>query len=218
MDINIKISGIYKITSPTGRIYIGSSKDVYYRRHQYEIKHCKEQPRLYRSLLKYGFENHIFEILEECSIENLYPLERAWGDFYNVLSRNIGLNCSLPGYGELKVIFSNESILKMSNSSKNISDQTRLKMSKSQKGKKLSEEHKQKISLSHKGKIQGSMSEEQKLKISLSNKGRTVSEETRNKMSLSTKRKPKSEEHRKNILIAQQKRRELEKLNKINNL
>ena len=63
-----KIIGIYKITSPTNRIYIGSSNDIYNRWCSYKNLKCKSQTKLYNSLLKYGAENHIFEIIENCSI------------------------------------------------------------------------------------------------------------------------------------------------------
>lgn len=85
--------GIYKITSPTNRIYIGQSIDIDIRFLYYKKLKCKNQPLLYRSLLKYGFENHKFEIIEECSIEQLNERERYWQDYYNVLEE--GLNCML---------------------------------------------------------------------------------------------------------------------------
>ena len=72
-----KICGIYKIKSPSGRVYIGQSKDIVYERFKrYKKLRCKGQPILYRSLLKYGVENHTFEIIEECSVEDLDCRER----------------------------------------------------------------------------------------------------------------------------------------------
>jgi group I intron endonuclease len=86
--------GIYKITSPTGKVYIGQSIDISYRKARYEKGFCKNQPRVYSSLVKYGFSEHIFEVVEQCSIEILNVRERHWQDFYNVLGVN-GLNCKL---------------------------------------------------------------------------------------------------------------------------
>lgn len=86
--------GIYKITSPTGKVYIGQSVDVQKRFKVYERLHCKNQTKLHNSLVKYGFSKHIFEVVEECTIEQLNERERYWQDFYNVLSEN-GLNCRL---------------------------------------------------------------------------------------------------------------------------
>ena len=55
--------GIYKITNPSGKIYIGQSVNIDNRISSYKNLKCKNQTKLYRSLLKYTFENHIFEIL-----------------------------------------------------------------------------------------------------------------------------------------------------------
>ena len=49
--------GIYKITSPSGKIYIGQSKDIEKRFKAYKNLKCKGQPYIYRSLLKYGSGN-----------------------------------------------------------------------------------------------------------------------------------------------------------------
>ena len=65
------ICGIYKITSPTGRVYIGESKDILKRWASYEKLNCEVQPKLHRSLIKYGVDEHTFEILELCEFENL---------------------------------------------------------------------------------------------------------------------------------------------------
>lgn len=91
-----KIIGIYKITSPTNRIYIGSSNDIYNRWCSYKNLKCKSQTKLYNSLLKYGAENHIFEIIEKCSIEYILKKELYYGTLFNVLDKSKGLNCRLP--------------------------------------------------------------------------------------------------------------------------
>jgi len=90
------ICGIYKITSPTGRIYIGQSKDILYRTRKYKTvsKSLHSQPKIYNSLLKYGWDKHNFEIIEECSEEQLNCRERYWQDHYDVTSKN-GMNCML---------------------------------------------------------------------------------------------------------------------------
>ena len=86
-----KMIGIYKITSPTGRIYIGQSVDIEKRWKYYKRLSCNKQPVIYRSLKKYGVENHTFDILEECSVEELNNREGYWQDFYDVVKN--GLNC-----------------------------------------------------------------------------------------------------------------------------
>lgn len=64
--------GIYKVTNPKGKIYIGQSINIENRFKQYKMidKSCIG-PKLFNSLIKYGYENHIFEIIEECNLEEL---------------------------------------------------------------------------------------------------------------------------------------------------
>lgn len=59
------MTGIYKIVSPSGRIYIGQSWDIFDRLRKYRSLRCKAQSKLYNSLLKYGFNEHIFEVVQE---------------------------------------------------------------------------------------------------------------------------------------------------------
>lgn len=104
------IIGIYKITSPSGRIYIGQSKNIKNRWKTY-IKlntSCKKQTALYNSFLKHGVDRHTFEIIEECEFNQLNIRERYWQDFYSVL--NGGLNCVLTETELLPRVFSKETI------------------------------------------------------------------------------------------------------------
>lgn len=78
--------GIYKITSPSGKVYIGQSWNIERRFKSYKNKNCKDQPRIYNSLCKYGPQNHCFEII--CELKepvdqiNLDNEERFFMDFY----------------------------------------------------------------------------------------------------------------------------------------
>jgi group I intron endonuclease len=112
--------GIYKWISPTGRIYVGQSKNLKQRKEWYLSNGIKQasMPKLKRSFEKYGIENHIFEIIEYCSLDKLDEREIHWGLYYNTLEK--GLNCKL---GEQNSIFSEE---------------TKFKMSKAKQGFKLS--------------------------------------------------------------------------------
>lgn len=83
--------GIYKITSPSGRVYIGQSLDIDKRFLHYKNWNIKKQIKLHNSFLKYGKENHTFEVIEECSIDLLNTRERHWQEFY--ISVETGLNC-----------------------------------------------------------------------------------------------------------------------------
>ena len=123
------ICGIYKITSPTGKIYIGEAVDIHRRWKHYKGLHCKRQPPLYNSLIKYGAVSHLFEIIEKCSTDDLKCRERYWQEFYDVLGEK-GLNCQYTECGILKQVHTQE---------------TKDKISKANKGKVLSEETKQKL-------------------------------------------------------------------------
>lgn len=104
--------GIYKITSPSGKIYIGQSVHIQNRFSAYRrLSNCSEQHKLYRSFLKYGVEFHIFEVLEECIVEKLNQQERYWQDFYNAVAE--GLNCMLTGLDDRIGSHSQETIEKM---------------------------------------------------------------------------------------------------------
>ncbi len=173
--------GIYKITSPSGRIYIGQSVNIDNRISSYKNLKCKNQTKLYRSLLKYTFENHNFEIIEQCNIEILNERERYWQDFYNSSSKK-GLNCRLTKSNDKVGLLSNETKIKIGqgNKGKKVSLESRGKMSIAKlkmteetkaklRNKKLTQEHKQKLSLLKKGK---KIKEETRLKL-LQNNGKS---------------------------------------------
>lgn len=71
-DTEIKKWVIYKIISPTGRIYIGKSINKHSRFNSYKNLNCKSQPLLYKSLLKYGYKAHKIEIIEAFDSDNGY--------------------------------------------------------------------------------------------------------------------------------------------------
>ena len=86
--------GIYKTVNPKGKIYVGQSINIERREEEYRGSRCKGQKKLYYSIIKYGWDNHTHEIIEECSIDQLDEREIYWGMFYEVLGKN-GLNCML---------------------------------------------------------------------------------------------------------------------------
>ena len=90
--------GIYKITSPSGRVYIGQSIDIERRWREYSIfkKKQNQQTALYNSLKKHGKENHIFEVIEECLKEELNSKEMFYIEQYDSIKK--GLNVSRGGY------------------------------------------------------------------------------------------------------------------------
>lgn len=154
--INLKI-GIYKITSPTNRIYIGQSTNIEKRFKDYNLlRNCKTQTKLYRSLIKYNPNNHIFEIIEECLESELNERERYWQEYYNCVDE--GLNCRFTKTDDKSGKVSKETLIKMSKNhtrpwlGKKHSEITKTKMSLKRKNFRYSEESKRKMSISQKNK------------------------------------------------------------------
>lgn len=200
--------GIYKITSPSKRIYIGQSINILRRFKEYQnnsIK-IKNQTKLYNSLQKYGVENHTFEIIEECSEEDLNCRERYWQEFYDVL--NGGLNCMLQECGSIRAIYSKETRATLSaqrmgcNNSfygKTHSEETKKLQSEVKKGKVMDVSTKEKIKLSLEGRV---FSKEHREKLSIAGKGRKHTEESKLKMSESSKGIVVSDETRMKLSIS----------------
>lgn len=160
----MKIVYIYKITNPKNKVYIGSTCNINQRWRKYKKIYCKSQPKIYRSLLKYGVDTHKFEIIAECTEYDRNKQECYYGNLFGVLGAN-GLNCALPKEDENFCRFSDETIKKMSDAVKNrpiVSKETREKMGAKKRGKlhfhfgvKYSEEYCKKISLGRKNIASG---------------------------------------------------------------
>jgi group I intron endonuclease len=158
------IIGIYKITSPSNKVYIGQSVNVKKRWCSYDERTAG--PHLINSFNKYGFDNHIFEVIEECSIEQLNERETHWkqceldkvnDDFSKVLFCDLHDNGAGPR-----------------------SEQTKEKIRQANTGKKRSKEYAELIGNLKRGipKPEG-FSE----KLRIANTGKTRSEETKQRMS-----------------------------------
>jgi group I intron endonuclease len=97
-----KLIGIYKITSPSGKIYIGQSWDIEQRKKTYNNGNVPNQRLLYHSLRKYGFENHKFEIIHafcnEIAQDVLDKYERYYWNVYKDDGNSL-LNIKEPGCG-----------------------------------------------------------------------------------------------------------------------
>lgn len=164
---------IYKITNKiNGKIYIG-------KRHsncipEKDIKYMGSGIIINKSIKRYGKENFKKEILCECYNEDeLNEKEKYYINLFNSRDLTIGYNITEGGCGNIH------------------NEDSKLKMSRSHKGKKFTEEHKRKISESNKGK---KLSEETRLKLSIVNLGKIISEESKRKISEKLKGVSKSEE------------------------
>jgi hypothetical protein len=67
----MKSKGIYKITNPNNEVYIGQAVNLIKRENDYKYLEVKCQPKIYKSLLKYGWDKHKFEIIEICPLSKL---------------------------------------------------------------------------------------------------------------------------------------------------
>jgi group I intron endonuclease len=161
----MKQIGIYKITSPSKKIYIGQSSDIEYRWKTYKRLHCKNQTCLYNSFKKYGVNKHKFEIVQLCEFEQLNELEKYYMDLFQTFNNKYGMNLKDGG-----------------DAHSSMSEESKRKMSIAKKGIKLSIEHRQKIGEANKG---NKRSKEAVLKTALGNTGKKRNDESKLKMSIS---------------------------------
>jgi group I intron endonuclease len=194
--IKNKIICVYKITSPSGKNYIGSSVNYKRRLTQYKGTGAKTQTILYNSFAKHGFDNHVFEIVELCTKENVLEREYYYGSLYKVLGEK-GLNCKLPKFGDKYQNTRQETIDKMKAWKPSEDTIAKMKAAQTKRAKEqpVSDETKQKLREANLGK---KASDETKKKMSLKGKGRVVSKESRIKMG-AWKRKPCSEEQKQRL-------------------
>lgn len=177
--------GIYKITSPNGKIYIGQTTNFTKRKNYYKNGAKPYQIRIHNSLQKYGYNAHSIVLIEQCPVDNLNERERYWQDFYDVIGEN-GLNCRLTETKDKSGFISEESKAKMSEARKGrIFDQAWIdKLRRSATGKKHSEASKKRISESNKGR---KFTAEHIAKLPQNQKGKfrpKANNETKKKMSL----------------------------------
>lgn len=163
----IRKAWIYKITSPSGRVYIGSSVDYKARFRSYRSLHCKSQKKLYNSLKKYTPANHLFEVVCECTVTDVYEKEHYYGTLFNVLGDN-GLNSCLPKVNDIFCSMSDDLRLHL----RNINLGKRL-------GMKSSPETKEKIRLAGIGRVQ---TPETREKLRIKHTGKKLSTEHIEKM------------------------------------
>ena len=67
---NTKVAGIYQITSPIGKVYVGKAFNIKVRWRQHYYSRVKNKRDIEKSFYELGFENHKFEIL--ISLNNDY--------------------------------------------------------------------------------------------------------------------------------------------------
>lgn len=142
-----KKGGVYKITNlKNGKIYIGSAKEFKRRasQHASSLRNNKHQNKhLQASFWKHGEDNFLFEVLEvvDGNKGERFKIEQKWID-----------KLIKEGKWEQTFNFKKKTVQKERSCFSKTPEETKKKMSKSQRGRKLSEETKRKIGLAHKGK------------------------------------------------------------------
>ena len=150
---------IYKITNNiNSKVYIGQtvqSLDKRWKRHTWYSTLNRNAMAITNAIKKYGKENFKIEIIDEASdIIELNEKEVFYIKKMKSLSPN-GYNLTTGGFNKF------------------LSEETKKKISESNKGKKISDETRKRLSDSHKGY---KMSEESKIKLSEKNKGKRPSD------------------------------------------
>ena len=97
---------IYKILFPNDKVYIGQTKDYEERKRQHYHTSLDENVKLpvYNAIRKYGWDNLLWEIIEECnSQEELNEKEKYWISYYHSYCKdkkyNKGYNATVGGEG-----------------------------------------------------------------------------------------------------------------------
>lgn len=160
----IKI-GIYKIVSKnSGEFYIGSSQNLRKRKlDHFSLLKNKKHPNRYLQRVWNKYQDLYFTIIEECSIESLIEREQFYID-------NLYPKYNLRPTAE-------------SNRGWNMSEAGKIKISKANKGKTISEEHKKAISIKNKINLKGrKLSDKHIESIRKSRIGVTLSDETKDKI------------------------------------
>ena len=174
------ICGIYKITNIiNNKTYIGQSIDIRKRfiHHTSESRHQRQHMAISKAIQKYGKDYFCFEILTQCTRDELNDKERYFVEKYNSVAPN-GYN--MRSGGDIRGCY--------------VSEEARKNMSKARTGMKLSQSAIENIRRASTGRKQPRESVE---RTRLANMGRKFSEETKLKMSISARNRPKvSEETR----------------------
>lgn len=187
---------IYKLTSPSGKCYIGQSWKIKSRLSVYLHLGVGilRQTKLYNALKKYEPKNFRFEIIDLCETQiEMDNKEIFYIELYD--SINSGYNIR-EGGSRGKLSAETKEKLSKAHTGGRHSVESKEKMSKSQTGRKHSKETKDKIGKTHKNKI---ISDEIREKIGNNSLGRHHSNETKEKLRIATKTRILSAEMRQKI-------------------
>lgn len=125
---------IYRLISPTNKVYIGQTFNFRRRIRRYEVLDCRSQKKLHNSLIKHGFENHevsiLYEFPEDITRDIVNKFECLYIEFYKESGVEL-LNLTDGGDGTIGYKFTDEDRVKLSKSllGKKAGKSTKLKMS-----------------------------------------------------------------------------------------
>jgi group I intron endonuclease len=157
--------GIYKIENlVNGNIYIGKSSNLNHRRikHFSELRNKKHKNKhLENAFHKYGEKNFIFKVILYCEPEELTYYEQSLVDLlkpeYNICKECVDNLLGVPRSEETKRKISENTVHKSGeehwNFGKHHTEETKIKISNSNKGKIRSEETIKNLSQSHMGQV-----------------------------------------------------------------
>ena len=209
----VKSCGVYKLTSPDGRCYIGSSVwiEARLRNHWQALVNNKHyNGRLQRAWNEY--KHFDFEIVERCARTELKEREQAWMDELQSYLSFWGFNIERQTRNKPQSIETRHRISE-GNKGRRMTIEQRIKLSEAHKGKRrtvearrkqsesmrghtITDETIRKISESNLGKHHGPWSDEQRTKFTAAMTGHAVTEETRRKIGEANTGKKRNEEFR----------------------
>ena len=132
-----RTSGIYCIKNIfNNKKYIGGSRNIYIRIRDHINKLINNSHRnchLQNSFNTYGLNAFTFFIVEKCNYKKIEKNEQKWIDFFDTTDRNLGYN------------------IRPTSDNRILSEETKLKISVANKGRKFSKEHIYNLSKSHIG-------------------------------------------------------------------
>lgn len=171
-----QVTCIYKITSPSGRVYIGQTINARRRYLGYCSKLAKKQPALFRSIIKYGWAQHSFEIIHELPNDVTQDTLNLYECLYMDAYKDCGVVLLNVKEGGSNGRNSADSIKKANDKWKIWYKNNPIEGSKwilssieSRRGKALSDDHKEKLSSSLKGRV---FSDDHKNSLSISTRGK----------------------------------------------
>jgi group I intron endonuclease len=188
--------GIYKLTSPSGKSYIGQSVDIDRRMNKYRNANCKTQYGIYNAILKYGFDSFKLDIIHEIAdsdsmIDVLNKLEESeirlqntmYPNGYNMVgggdnrfaSEKHKENLSKSHKGK-KMLPQTAEALRRANTGRKMSNELKCKLKEISSNRIRTKEERESISIKKKGV---KLSEEHKMKVSAALKGRKLPERLR---------------------------------------